>query len=81
MFKAADQTELPVGQPVTSELALNLKTAASLGKIFPDSVLARADQVIDESVVGTFETCPPTLRMSVHRGRPEVAVVRPNRRE
>ena len=24
---------------------------------------------------GTFETCPPILRMSVHRGRPEVAVV------
>ena len=38
MFKAADQTELPVEQPVTSELALNLKTAASLGKTFPDSV-------------------------------------------
>ena len=30
---------------------------------------------------GTFETCPPILRMYVHRGRPEVAVVRPNRRE
>jgi hypothetical protein len=30
---------------------------------------------------GTFETCPPILRMSVHRGTPEVAVVRPNRRE
>ena len=33
------------------------------------------------SVVGTFETCPPILRMSVHRGRPEVAVIRSNRRE
>jgi len=33
------------------------------------------------SPIGTFETCPPILRMSVHRGRPEVAVVRPNRRE
>src|SRR5438874_11982594 len=31
--------------------------------------------------IGTFETCPPILRMSVHRGRPEVAVVRSNRRE
>jgi hypothetical protein len=30
---------------------------------------------------GTFETCPPILRMSVHRGRPEVAAVRSNRRE
>jgi hypothetical protein len=34
-----------------------------------------------ESAVGTFETCPPTLTMSVHRDNPEVAVVRPNRRE
>jgi hypothetical protein len=30
---------------------------------------------------GTFGTCPPILRMSVHQGRPEVAVVRPNRRK
>src|SRR5438132_56106 len=29
------------------------------------------------SVDGTFEKRPPILRMSVHRGRPEVAVVRP----
>jgi hypothetical protein len=27
---------------------------------------------------GTFETCSPILRTSVHRGRPEVAVVRSN---
>ena len=33
------------------------------------------------SLVGTFETCPPILRMSAHRGRPEFAVVRPNRRD
>ena len=33
------------------------------------------------SGIGTFETCPPILRMSVHRGRPEVAVIRSNRRE
>jgi hypothetical protein len=33
------------------------------------------------SLGDTFQTCPPILRMPVHRGRPEVAVVRPNRRE
>jgi flavin reductase (DIM6/NTAB) family NADH-FMN oxidoreductase RutF len=32
------------------------------------------------SAFGTLETCPPVLRMSVHRGRPEVAVVRQTRR-
>jgi hypothetical protein len=29
-------------------------------------------KVVATSVPGTFETCPPILRMSVHRGRPEV---------
>jgi len=47
MFKGADPAEFPIEQPVTFELALNLKTAASLGKTFPDSVLARADKIIE----------------------------------
>jgi transposase len=29
----------------------------------------------------TAEACPPILRMSVRRGRPDVAVIRSNRRE
>jgi hypothetical protein len=33
------------------------------------------------NTIGTFETCLHILTVSVHRGRPEVAVVRPNRRE
>jgi hypothetical protein len=33
------------------------------------------------SLVGTFETCQPALRMSVHRGRPEVVGPRSNRRD
>ena len=33
----------------------------------------------EPSTHGTFETCPPILRMSVHRGRPEVAVMRSGR--
>src|SRR5258708_4162770 len=36
---------------------------------------------VRRSVFGTFQTCPPILRMSVHWGRPEGAVVRANRRE
>jgi len=31
--------------------------------------------------VGTFETCQPNLKMSVHRGRPEVAGLRREQRE
>ena len=35
---------------------------------------------VHESGCGTFETCQPTLMMSVHRGRPEVADRLPKRR-
>jgi putative ABC transport system substrate-binding protein len=47
IFKGADPAQLPVEQPVAFELALNLKTAASLGVTIPDSVMARADNVIE----------------------------------
>jgi hypothetical protein len=30
---------------------------------------------------GTFETCRPALKMSVHRGRAEAVGLRPNRRD
>jgi MFS family permease len=36
---------------------------------------------LDAFSLQPLHACPPILRMSVHRGRPEVAVVRPNRRE
>jgi hypothetical protein len=35
-------------------------------------VASRSEAVILPLAVGTFETCPPIPRMSVHRGRPEV---------
>ena len=47
IFRGADPAELPVEQPVLFELALNLKTAAALHLTFPDSILARADKVIE----------------------------------
>jgi putative tryptophan/tyrosine transport system substrate-binding protein len=47
IFNGANPAELPVEQPVVFELALNLKTAASLGITIPASIISRADKIIE----------------------------------
>jgi len=47
IFRGANPGELPVEQPVDFELAVNRRTAAALGLVLPQSLLLRADKVIE----------------------------------